>query len=329
MTLSTVNVAFNEFRGRSDDEAPLATEIARLFDTDHFTRRVEMEEFEADLPHIFAAMDQPSIDGVNTWFVSKAAKERGLKVMMSGLGGDELFGGYPSFHDLPLWVWALRFPTKLPGFATAFRRTFTLLGSFTGSSNGKTASLFEYGGSYPGAYLLRRGLFMPWELVGVLGEEVAREGLARLDPLAQIERVLSPDPKQPFARVATLEASLYMRNQLLRDTDWASMAHSVEVRVPLVDKVLLQTLAPLLVRPDINPTKTWLAKAARPPLPEAIFKRPKTGFLTPMQEWLSRSKTLSQLTTPSRLPPSTHWSRRWALAVLSQFDLGIPRSAAS
>ena len=133
-------------------------------------------EFEADLPRIFAAMDQPTIDGVNTWFASKAARERGLKVVLSGLGGDELFGGYPSFRDLPLvgerlaltqptaWSWA-RIPSRL--WAD---------GAIHGPTNLKAAGLLEYGGSYPGAYLLRRGLFMPWELPGLLGEELTQRG---------------------------------------------------------------------------------------------------------------------------------------------------------
>ena len=82
---------------------------------------------------------------------------------------------------------------------------------------------------------------MPWELPELLGPDLAREGLEQLDPINHIACTLAPDPVQPFARVATLEASLYMRNQLLRDTDWASMAHSLEVRVPLVDAELLRT----------------------------------------------------------------------------------------
>ena len=246
--VSTVNVAFEEFRGHLNDEAPLATEVARVFATDHSVRVVSEAEFEDDLPRIFSAMDQPTIDGVNTWFVSKAARERGLKVVLSGLGGDELFGGYPSFRDIPRWVSALRLPSQLPGLGLAFRRAYGMLGQFIKPKNGKAAGLIEYGGSYPGAYLLRRGLFMPWELPRLLGEELTQEGLATLDPLAHIAGALSPDPGHPFARVAALEASLYLRNQLLRDTDWASMAHSLEVRVPLVDRTLLETLAPLLRR---------------------------------------------------------------------------------
>ena len=90
--------------GQADDEAPLAEEVAHTYGTRHTTRVVTESEFQADLPRILEAMDQPSIDGINTWFVSKAAKEMGLKVAVSGLGGDELFGGYPSFHDIPKWT---------------------------------------------------------------------------------------------------------------------------------------------------------------------------------------------------------------------------------
>src|SRR5262249_29237298 len=157
-----VNVAFEEFRGRSDDEAPLAADMARLFGTDHSVHVVPRAEFEADLPRILAAMDQPTIDGVNMWFVSKAASERGLKVALSGLGGDELCGGYPSFRDLPLWVGAFRLPSRLPGLGVMFRRVYGVMAQFLGPTNPKAAGLVEYGGSYAGAYLLRRGLFMPW-----------------------------------------------------------------------------------------------------------------------------------------------------------------------
>src|SRR6185503_18759029 len=99
--VQTVTIAFEEFRGQTADEAPLAQEVARMYGTRHTTRIVTRSEFQTDLPRIFEAMDQPSIDGINTWFVAKAAREIGLKVAVSGLGGDELLAGYPSFVDLP------------------------------------------------------------------------------------------------------------------------------------------------------------------------------------------------------------------------------------
>jgi asparagine synthase (glutamine-hydrolysing) len=320
--VASVTLGFEEFRGRADDEVPLAATLAEHFGTDHSTRLVGHAEFEADLVPILAAMDQPTIDGVNTWFVSKAARERGLKVALSGLGGDELFGGYPSFSNLPRWVAALRWPSQVPGLGRAFRQACLLLGKFNSGISAKAAGVLEYGGSYPGAYLLRRGLFMPWELPALLGNDITRKGVARLDPLGHIAGVLSPDPGQAFARVATLEASLYMRNQLLRDTDWASMAHSLEVRVPLVDSSLVRTLAPALVSGNLAKGKQQLADSPRPSLPQSIRSRPKTGFMTPLPKWLERSAMLRESESSYRLPARTHWSRRWALAVLGRFGHG-------
>src|SRR6516225_695875 len=239
--IQTVTVAFEEFRGRSEDEAPLAAEIAARYGTRHTTRVVTEEEFWNDLPRIFAAMDQPTIDGLNTWFVSKAARELGLKVAISGLGGDELFGGYSSFRDVPLCVRAMGVPARIPALGDLIQLLLTSV--FSQSLNPKTAGLLKYGGSYAGAYFLRRGLFMPWELKAVIGADTARLGLRRLNPIRHIEALLKPKPRSSFCRVAVLESSLYMRNQLLRDTDWASMAHSLEVRVPLVDSKLLSQFA--------------------------------------------------------------------------------------
>ena len=133
---------------------------------------------------------------------------------------------------------------------------------------------------------------------------------------------MQPDPKSPYSRVATLEASLYMRNQLLRDTDWASMAHSVEVRVPLVDATLLKCLAPLLCSHPGLATKRFLAGIAQPSLPSAVSLRAKTGFNIPLNHWLEQN---TKLDVWRRLPvlrrPGTHWARRWAYTSVS---LGMP-----
>src|SRR5262249_2415934 len=113
--IQTVTLAFEEFSGRNEDEAIIAKEVSAQYGTRHTTRVVTEQEFRDDLPKILDAMDQPTIDGLNTWFVSKAARELGLKVAISGLGGDELFGGYPSFRDVPLCARALAIPGRIPG----------------------------------------------------------------------------------------------------------------------------------------------------------------------------------------------------------------------
>jgi asparagine synthase (glutamine-hydrolysing) len=262
-------------------------------------------------------VDQPTIDGINTWFVSKAARELGLKVAVSGLGGDELFGGYPSFRTIPRWVRALAVPGRIPGLGRALRSAAAVLRPDRFGLSPKVAGMVEFGASYPGAYLLARGLFMPWELPLVLDRDLVREGLRRLRPMASIAAALDPVPATPFARVAALESALYMRNQLLRDTDWASMSHSLEVRVPLVDVALLAAVAPIIVG-GAGAGKALLAASPRLSLPPAVTSRAKTGFGTPVAQWLQRSRT-QQLRPYSDIPalasPACPWARRWAYSL--------------
>ena len=216
--IQTVTLAFEEFRGRSEDEAPIAAEIAAQYGTRHTTRVVTEQEFRDDLPKILDAMDQPTIDGLNTWFVSKAARELGLKVAISGLGGDELFGGYPSFRDIPLCVRALAVPGRIPGLGDACAAAVDrLLVDFSRFANPKAAGLLKYGGTYAGAYLLRRGLFMPWELEAVLGADTARLGLRRLNPLRHIEaRVETPADDQLWQSRCARVVALYAQSAAAR-----------------------------------------------------------------------------------------------------------------
>ncbi|MGH8443582.1 MAG: asparagine synthetase B family protein, partial [Nevskiaceae bacterium] len=300
--IRTITLAFDEFSGTPDDEAPFAETVAARYGARHVTRRVSHEEFQADLPRILAAMDQPTIDGINTWFVAKAAREQGLKVALSGLGGDELFGGYPSFQAIPRWVRWMAVPSRVPG---AGRLVEAALRPLAGASP-KLPAMLRYGGSYAGAYLLKRGLFLPVELRERLPREMWEDGLRRLDAVDCARRALTPDPGTAHARVTALESQLYMRNQLLRDSDWAAMAHSVEVRMPLVDYHLLQRLAPWIRAGAIN-GKAILAAVPRAPLPDAVLARRKTGFTTPIHRWLQREAT--------RAP----WARAWAGEVMRRF----------
>jgi asparagine synthase (glutamine-hydrolysing) len=311
--IQAVTLAFGEFRGRPEDEAPLAEDVARLYGARHTIRVVTPAEFEADLPRI-QAMDQPSIDGINTWFVSKAARELGLKVALSGLGGDELLGGYPSFRDIPRWVRLLGAPGRLPLLGKAARVAAQPVVAALGASP-KSAGMLELGWSYAGAYLLRRGLFMPWELDRMLDPDVVAEGLRRLAPLRSIGEAIQPRPRSAHAKVAVLEASLYMRNQLLRDTDWASMAHGLEVRVPLVDHILLRTIATAACTArwsEAGVAKASLASSPSTPLPERVVSRAKTGFTTPIGSWL-QSRSLPALAPLSHVGQRPkHWARQWA-----------------
>ena len=243
--IRAITLGFDEFSGTAEDEVPLAAEVAQHYGAEHIVRRVSEQEFRDDLPHILEAMDQPSIDGVNTWFVSKAAKEAGLKVALSGLGGDELFAGYPSFRDIPRWRALYGAFAAIPFSGKLARKLVVALAPSFARRQPKAAGMLEHAASWPGAYLLRRGLFLPHELPTLLGDDMAREGLRRLNYAQSIRMQLTPDPGSNVARVGVLEASNYMRNQLLRDADWAGMAHSLEIRVPLVDWQLTKALAPV------------------------------------------------------------------------------------
>jgi asparagine synthase (glutamine-hydrolysing) len=255
--------------------------VARHLDIDHQAHWITREHFEAELDKLLDAMDQPSIDGVNTYFVSRAAAAAGMKVALSGLGGDELLGGYPSFRQIPAVVERLRFIRSIPGLGRQVRR---LLAPWIGLvTSPKYAGAVEYGATYGGAYLLRRGLFMPWELDAVLDPATVKAGLETLAIPAALDAGVS-GLRQPHSRVAALELAWYMRNQLLRDVDWAGMAHSVEIRVPFVDVELFSALAPAMAS-EQYPTKRDVASVLAPPLAGLVANRPKTGFVTPLAAW--------------------------------------------
>jgi len=309
--LHAITLTFESYRGTSQDEVPLAAAAARRYGAEHSVRVVPEAEFRADLPRILDAMDQPTIDGINSWFVSKAAREFGLKAVISGIGGDELFAGYPSFRDIPRWVKWGAVPARVPFLGDAFRILLSAARALP--VHPKTAGLVKYAGSFAGAYLLRRGIFMPWELGTLLDPETMADGLRRLDPVRRIAASLVPGPRGAVAKVAALEGSLYLRDQLLRDCDWASMAHSVEVRVPLVDTVLLESLAPALIGLAPGSGKQLLAACPRTPLPRETVERAKTGFETPIAEWLRRDARLQLWSrVPQLKAPACPWARRYA-----------------
>ena len=302
--LRTVTLRFEEYIGTERDEAPLAEVVARRYGTQHETRTLSGKEFLESLPRALEAMDQPSIDGMNSYFVCKAAAELGWKVALSGTGGDELFGGYTTFKTIPRFVRWFRIFRYMPRTGRAFEKAWAKMRPQGPRRSPKTAYTLKYAHSYEGAYLMKRGLFLPDELPSLLGDDLAEEGLRRLAPLDRIREAITPDPGTPFARVAALEASLFMRNQLLRDIDWASMAHSLEVRVPLVDAFLLREVAPVVFTGARRDGKQMLAGSPRVPLPAEILRRKKTGFTVPINDWLEREH---------KEVPHSFGMRPWAL----------------
>ena len=264
------------------DEVPLASLVARDFGAQGQVHRISQRDFADCYEHLLDSMDQPSIDGINTYFVCKAAAESGLKVAISGLGGDELFGGYPEFGRIPRLVSLFSIPSRLPGFGSTLRRASApILRAYTSA---KYAGLVEYGGDYGGAYRLCRSLFMPWELNAILDRDVVCEGLAALATEAALHESL-PNVSSARLKVSALTSAWYMRNQLLRDSDWASMCHSIELRTPLVDVQLWETVVRLVLAGH-HAGKQDMARSPRRPLPDAVLNRRKTGFSIPVRDWL-------------------------------------------
>jgi len=322
---------FETLRGTAADEGPLAAAVAGALGTHHVERTVGQDEMRALWPAALDAMDQPSIDGFNTYLVSRAAHQAGLKVVLSGLGGDELLGSYPSFTDVPRMHRWLCGPSRVPGLARAWsaaaRRALP--------RRPKLRGLLRYGGSLAGSYFLRRGLFLPEEVTALLapalGRQTAREAVETVDPVTHASTRLrtahtAGGATAPWYAVQALERSLYMRNQLLRDADWASMAHSLELRVPLVDAWLDAALSPQ-ARAAVGAFRGQAGKAAvlrrvAPELPDSLWTRPKSGFYIPVLD------ALTQGSEEPRAPKSLgSASRHLALRVLEAWGVELESAA--
>jgi asparagine synthase (glutamine-hydrolysing) len=315
--LRAITLAFEEYAGTKLDEAPLAEQTARMLGSEHTTIRINRDEFEALVDDFFARMDQPTIDGLNTYLISHAAARLGFKVVLSGLGGDELFGGYPSFRQVPKLAWWGRQLSLLQPFGTAAQQVLRMLPGLPP----KAAGLPSHAGDLTKAYLLRRALYLEDELASLLDESWVTRGLERLATASALTATLASlraGSATEHTQVAALESCWYMRNQLLRDVDWASMAHGVEVRVPLVDFALLTRMGPAIASAD-PPTKDDLAGCCAG-IRALVGSRAKTGFTTPVRRWLSEDAATS----------GARGLRGWASRVHQEFRMdcrAVPSAA--
>jgi asparagine synthase (glutamine-hydrolysing) len=290
--------------GTADDEMMLAQKTARHFGVRHHVRHVDGEAARALFSNYLSAMDQPSIDGMNTLAVSQLAQSCGLKVMLSGVGADELFGGYPSVRSVPKFdAWNRRLSATGPLRSAAGRLLERLpdprcrrIGDMLGQAPGLAASYASF-----------RGIFTRAEARALTRQFVSTP--AEDDGVAAEERV-DPTPQDAACR---LEMTRYLRNQLLRDADVMSMACGVEVRVPFLDSVVVSTVTSIPQHQRLNPGKALLRQAV-PEIPDWISTQPKRGFMFPMDQWLRGpwQDVFGDTDVRSSVPTGT-WYRKWCI----------------
>ena len=343
VTASTFSIVFRE---ADFSEAQHSRAIAARFHTDHHEINVSQTDVLAAIPEALSAMDLPTIDGINTYFVSRETRRAGVKVALSGLGGDEVFAGYSSFHTVPRMERFTRFWNPLPSMVrNPVAAAFAALSPAT-DQNRKLASLAGDNGRLLHPYFLSRMLFAPRQRDLLLRDAEGRgyAGATEKAMESQRDRLRRALPLDPVNRVSYLESRCYMLNTLLRDADVMSMSQGLEVRVPLIDHQLAKAVLALPGQAKLNATpKKLLVEALAGSLPEDIVHRPKRGFTLPFEHWMRQE--LRSVVEPvlrkerigggplgefldadqveqvwkSFLSGETSWSRPWSLYVMQRW----------
>jgi asparagine synthase (glutamine-hydrolysing) len=298
------------FPGSPLDEGPDARRTAEHFKTTHHEWAVDGRTARQLFDQFLAAADQPSIDGFNTYTVCRLARRHDTKVVLSGLGGDELFGGYPSFRVVPRLA-RLRQLARLGGPVSA--AAVRLAGEVGGSRLKRLTDLMSSPAEIESAYAVFRGIFTDDEARILTAHYL---GAAPGTDADQAHGASDPTAEDAVSR---LELTRYMRNQLLRDADVMSMASGVELRVPFVDSMLFDTVSKISAGQRLKRGKALLRQAV-PEMPASIADRPKRGFTLPIGQWLERewAGTIPAIDPPSTVPIDT-WYRKWALLAFEQW----------
>jgi len=327
------------FREDEYNEGPYSREVARRFATDHHEILVSQQDALSSLPQALCAMDQPTIDGINTWLVSSKARAAGVKVALTGLGADELFAGYTNFRRVPRMERLAARLSRLPSLVRKSGAASITRFSRSNDRRRKLAELASGSEATAHPYFLARALFMHDELNSLYAgdRQPAEHNLAEIlrDSVAATRNL------DPVNRVSYLESHWYMSNTLLRDSDFMSMAHGLELRVPFLDRALVETCFRIPGSEKVNGRrpKNLLLSNLGVELPEVIVNRPKRGFTLPFEKWLRSdlkpdvenaltahdlgpaplNRGAVQQTWMSFLAGRTSWSRPWALFVLQRW----------
>lgn len=324
----TLTVSYSEEGG---SEARAARAMAAHFQTDHREVLVRDTDFLRELPRIFAALDQPTNDGVNTYFVAQAARATGLTVALSGLGADEVFWGYRHYR------WLAKQPGRwlamLPPFLRhALANGVSAYGGLVGQERWQRFAYLNGGPTGRELYLLIRGFFAPEQIQQLLG-------LSATECRAMVEQVLPPPPYangengEERQRFNDLEMQRYLHDQLLRDADVLGMTHSIEVRVPYLDHTIVEAVRRMAATDKMDPreNKPVLVHTLGDSMVRQASQQPKRGFTVPMQSWMRQyadelepmalratgvDRDAVRLLWRQFREGRLHWSRAWALTVL-------------
>jgi asparagine synthase (glutamine-hydrolysing) len=337
--LKTFSIGFEEDGFSEADDAEVS---ARHFGAVHHTRILTGDEVARDLDRFLASCDQPTGDGVNTYYVSQTAHQGGVKVALSGLGGDELFGGYPSFQTIPALARQLPSWWRLPG---PVRTGATALLNMGGTRAKKLSDFLDNAHDAHDVAALSRRVFSAANRTAILAPDVI-SGINVSSPFhPQLESLRGDLPVDDmYALVSGWELRTYMADVLLRDSDVMSMRQSLELRVPFIDRPLIEWLwkQPAKFKHDRGRPKSILAAATEDILPKGMMHRKKRGFTLPFPIWMrgdlrpflehtfsAESLGRSGLFAPAAAQSTwkrfisggdnREWSRVWSLAVLISF----------
>lgn len=310
--LRTLSIVFDDEKYSEKKFQDLIIKKTRVH---HESFLIGEKEFKNSFSDIIESIDQPSNDGINSYFICKYARAYGLKAVLSGIGADELFGGYPSFQRTGL----LGVLKKVP------KATYRLL-NYMPDDKKQRLSFLQHPQSIID-YLYNRGFFIP--------EEVARLLDCTEEEIIQLLDVVDLPPfyekLDAHEQVSYLETNWYMQNQLLKDTDYMSMWHSIEVRVPFLDRRLMDLVYQIApsVRYSPEQAKHLLIKAFHFELPRAIWDRPKHGFVFPFETWMKQVKPIQpnagwEMVFKKFQNGQIHWSRYWCyLQTIDQTNLNL------
>ena len=295
--ITAITVLFEDFKNSNFDESIKATKIAEKLGLKHIIFKVTKDDFFRDLPLIMDAMDQPSIDGINVWYASKAAAKNKLKVVFSGLGGDEIFFGYDHFKKIPSINKYFNILRKIPLMNILLENFFKLYSFIKNDDRWKyiiksSRSVFEL-------WLLKRTIFTEKYIFkekflnGEIDLKKFESEIKKEDYIYSLEN--------PKIKLSYLDSNFYMKNQLLRDSDWASMYHGVEIRTPLVDVNLLKSLKDAMYSYSFLQNKEILKTTFKEILPKEYLQRKKIGFQTPIKIWIKDNLKIKNKTSKNYL----------------------------